>query len=207
MITKGRRIVRYAFRERMIHSTAALSYVYLLLTGLAFWTPYALLARDRPRWRLFLADDAPVGRTRLHGRGRLDVRRMAPRHEDGAGRSRVARGDGASTSATRTPRCRAVGRFNYGQKMLFWVMALGGLALLVSGLVLWFVDSIPWELRVDSLRGDARSTPSRRSSRSARSSFISTWDSSSCPAAERRFSTARSARNGRGRIIRSGSPA
>jgi formate dehydrogenase subunit gamma len=39
------------------------------------------------------------------------------------------------------------GRFNFGQKQLFWLMFVGGLALLVSGLVLWFVASIPWELR------------------------------------------------------------
>ena len=48
------------------------------------------------------------------------------------------------------------GRFNYGQKMLFWVMALGGLALLVSGLVIWFVDAIPVGSSRASLRGDAR---------------------------------------------------
>jgi formate dehydrogenase subunit gamma len=40
------------------------------------------------------------------------------------------------------------GRFNYGQKQLFWLMVIGGVALLLSGLVLWFVASIPWELRV-----------------------------------------------------------
>jgi formate dehydrogenase subunit gamma len=39
------------------------------------------------------------------------------------------------------------GRFNYGQKALFWLMIGGGVALLLSGLVLWFVASIPWELR------------------------------------------------------------
>ena len=38
-MTAGRRIVRYAFRERLLHALTALSYVYLLLTGLAFWTP------------------------------------------------------------------------------------------------------------------------------------------------------------------------
>jgi len=32
-------IVRYVFRERLMHALSGLSYVYLLLTGLAFWTP------------------------------------------------------------------------------------------------------------------------------------------------------------------------
>ena len=30
---------RYGFRERLVHSVAGISYLYLLLTGLAFWTP------------------------------------------------------------------------------------------------------------------------------------------------------------------------
>ena len=39
------------------------------------------------------------------------------------------------------------GRFNYGQKALFWVMVVGGGLLLLSGIVMWFVAAIPWELR------------------------------------------------------------
>ena len=38
-----------------------------------------------------------------------------------------------------------VGRFNYGQKIFFWVMFYGAILLLLSGLGLWFVESIsPW---------------------------------------------------------------
>ena len=48
------------------------------------------------------------------------------------------------------------GRFNYGQKMLFWLMAWGGVALLLSGLVMWFVASVPWDLRIVAPAGDAR---------------------------------------------------
>src|ERR1700757_977640 len=33
------RVLRYSFHERLIHWMAGFSYVYLLLTGLAFWTP------------------------------------------------------------------------------------------------------------------------------------------------------------------------
>ncbi|MGB9242688.1 MAG: cytochrome b/b6 domain-containing protein, partial [Candidatus Acidiferrales bacterium] len=36
---KGR-VLRYTFHERFIHWMAGLSYVYLLLTGLAFWSPW-----------------------------------------------------------------------------------------------------------------------------------------------------------------------
>ena len=34
------RVLRYSFPERLMHWVAGFSYVYLLLTGLAFWTPW-----------------------------------------------------------------------------------------------------------------------------------------------------------------------
>src|SRR5260370_24372975 len=40
-----------------------------------------------------------------------------------------------------------IGRFNYGQKLFFWVMLYGAILLLLSGIGLWFVESIPWSLR------------------------------------------------------------
>src|SRR6266536_4346744 len=33
-------VLRYNLRERIIHWVAGLSYIYLLLSGLAFWTPW-----------------------------------------------------------------------------------------------------------------------------------------------------------------------
>jgi formate dehydrogenase subunit gamma len=38
------------------------------------------------------------------------------------------------------------GRFNFGQKQLFRVMVWGTLLLLISGVVLWFPDRVPWSL-------------------------------------------------------------
>ena len=34
------RVLRYSFHERLAHWLAGVSYVYLLLTGLAFWSPW-----------------------------------------------------------------------------------------------------------------------------------------------------------------------
>src|SRR5579864_2085365 len=34
------RVLRYSFHERLVHWLAGVSYVYLLLTGLAFWSPW-----------------------------------------------------------------------------------------------------------------------------------------------------------------------
>jgi formate dehydrogenase subunit gamma len=39
------------------------------------------------------------------------------------------------------------GRYNAGQKLLFWTFFFGALVLLLSGLVLWFTDYLPWSLR------------------------------------------------------------
>jgi len=39
------------------------------------------------------------------------------------------------------------GRYNAGQKLLFWSFFGGGFLLLASGCVLWFTESIPWSLR------------------------------------------------------------
>src|SRR5688572_33054615 len=39
-MTSSLRVLRYGFAERLVHAVAGLSYVYLLLTGLAFWTPW-----------------------------------------------------------------------------------------------------------------------------------------------------------------------
>jgi formate dehydrogenase subunit gamma len=141
-VTGPRRILRYDFGERVVHTLAAISYVYLLLTGLAFWTPWLF-------WIAIVLGGGFVSRmlhpwiglifalavSAMYVRWRREMR-TAP--EDRAWRQAmmhyVRNEDGQVPPA---------GRFNYGQKTLFWVMAIGGLALLLSGLVMWVVASIP----------------------------------------------------------------
>ena len=139
-------IERYGFRERLVHWVAGLSYVYLLLTGLAFWTPALFwmavvlgggyLSRLLHPWVGFMFVGAVAWMYILWRRD------MAITDEDRVWRSAIAayvRNDTAGVPPA--------GRFNYGQKMLFWLMAWGGIVLLVSGVVMWFVASVPWELR------------------------------------------------------------
>jgi formate dehydrogenase subunit gamma len=40
-----------------------------------------------------------------------------------------------------------VGKFNAGQKLYFWSVVWGGLALLLSGAVMWFPASFPFAVR------------------------------------------------------------
>jgi len=39
------------------------------------------------------------------------------------------------------------GRYNAGQKMLFWTFFYCAILLLLTGLVLWFPEKIPWSFR------------------------------------------------------------
>ncbi|MGE0362079.1 MAG: formate dehydrogenase subunit gamma [Vicinamibacterales bacterium] len=142
MSVAGRRLVRYSLGERIVHSAAAVSYVYLLLTGLAFWTPGlywiavvlggGYLSRAVHPW-VGLVFAAVVARMFV-----LWQRDMRTTDADRAWR-RALRAY-VSHDDARVP---AAGRFNFGQKQLFWVMTLGAVGLLVSGLVLWVPQAVP----------------------------------------------------------------
>jgi formate dehydrogenase subunit gamma len=131
-------IVRYAFRERLIHGVTGLSYVYLLLTGLAFWTPAlywiavmlggGFLSRILHPWIGLLFAGAVLFMAAGWWR---DMRINADDKRWRRAMSRYIRNE--------DDRVPPAGRFNYGQKMLFWVMLWAGLVLLASGLVMWFV--------------------------------------------------------------------
>jgi formate dehydrogenase subunit gamma len=139
-------VERYGVRERLVHSAAGISYLYLLLTGLAFWTPALFwiavvlgggyLSRLLHPWVGFVFAGAVAW---MYILWRRDMEITAG---DRVWRKAIAayvRNDDAGVPPA--------GRFNYGQKMLFWLMAWGGIALLASGVVMWFVASVPWELR------------------------------------------------------------
>jgi formate dehydrogenase subunit gamma len=141
-MTSPRRVLRYDFHERLVHACAAVSYTYLLLTGLAFWTPWlywiaivlggGFVSRLLHPWVGLLF---AVAVTVMYVQWRRD---MQTTPEDRKWRKAMAHYVRNEDSLV-----PPAGRFNYGQKTLFWVMVLGGLALLVSGLVMWFVASIP----------------------------------------------------------------
>ena len=139
--------MRYKFSERLMHTSAAVSYVYLLLSGLAFWSPAfywiatvlggGFLARAMHPWvgvvfaivaTWMLMSWATVMRVTDEDREWRKAMWHYIRNED-----------------HRVPKS---GRFNYGQKMQFWVMTISAFVLLLSGLVLWFPESIPGEAAI-----------------------------------------------------------
>lgn len=141
------KIQRYAFGERIVHSVAGLSYVYLLLTGLAFWTPAlywvavvlggGYLSRVLHPWVGLVFAAAVVW---MYAVWRRDMRITV---HDRVWRKAIGR-----YIRNEDERVPPAGRFNYGQKMLFWLMAWGGVALLISGLVMWYVAAVPEDFLV-----------------------------------------------------------
>jgi formate dehydrogenase subunit gamma len=141
----GERILRYTLVERVHHWMGALFYVYCLITGLAFWSPYMF-------WLAALVGGGPTARFWHPWIGLAFTASMFWLY-------RMWRGDMATTEADLRWR-KAVnhyienddqnlppeGRFNYGQKIFFWRMFYGVILLALSGLGLWFVESIPWSL-------------------------------------------------------------
>jgi formate dehydrogenase subunit gamma len=140
-------ILRYTLAERVVHWIAGLTYLYQLLTGLAFYSPHlywiaALLggAATSRYWHpwmglLFTASLFWMFRTWLD-----DMRLTAVDRE-----WRKAMGHYVRNEDEQLP---PVDRFNAGQKYFFWVMLWAGIVMLVSGVALWIPEQIPWSLRV-----------------------------------------------------------
>jgi formate dehydrogenase subunit gamma len=139
-------IVRYTLDERIHHWLAGLSYLYCLITGLAFWSPYlfwlAALVGGGAAARFWhpWAGVVFVGATFwLYTLWRKDMGKTAA--DEAWSR------DVKYYIENQDEKLPPIGRFNYGQKVFFWVMLYGAILLLLSGLGLWFVESIPAWLR------------------------------------------------------------
>jgi formate dehydrogenase subunit gamma len=142
----GGKILRYTLSERVHHWLAAFSYIYCLITGLAFWSPYMF-------WLVVLVGGGAVARFWHPWLGVAFAASVFWMYK-------MWRGDMATTDAdlrwkkamkhyieNDDQNLPPEGRFNYGQKLFFWLMFYGVILLLISGLGLWFVESIPWSLR------------------------------------------------------------
>jgi len=143
----GDDIVRERLSARVVHWSVALTFFVCLFTGLPIWTPYlgflANLFGGLHVCRLlhpwagvgFAAASVLMFRQWVSQMllTRADRELITPR---GMLRYFEYRNDDAQ-----------VGKYNGGQKMLFWAAALGALGLLASGLVMWFPLAFPQPLR------------------------------------------------------------
>lgn len=139
-------IPRYSLGERVNHWLGALAYIYLLMTGLAFWSPYlywiAAIVGGGPSARFWHPWFGLIFAASLFWTFKEWHRDMKIGEADRAWAKRIP--DYIENEDDRLP---PVGRFNYGQKLFFWGIFYGVILLLLSGVVLWYTETLPWSLR------------------------------------------------------------
>lgn len=142
----GGRILRYTLAERVNHWFGALTYVYCLITGLAFWSPYMY-------WLAVIVGGGPAARFWHPWFGLAFTVSMVVMYTHWDRDMRITDADRRWSQAVEyyikneDEKLPPEGRFNYGQKLFFWLMLYGIILLLVSGVGLWFAESIPSSLR------------------------------------------------------------
>jgi formate dehydrogenase subunit gamma len=139
-------VLRYTLKERITHWVAAGSYLYLLATGLAFWSPWLF-------WLAAIFGGGPVSRMLHPWVGLIFAAAVTYMYAMWSKQMRFTEVDAEWWKSlhyyitNQDDKVPPAGRYNAGQKMLFWSFFIGGWVLLASGLVLWFTDYIPWSLR------------------------------------------------------------
>ena len=150
MIRNEERVPRFSFEERAIHWLAALSFLYAALTGLALWSPRLFWLASIFGGRQHGAGLASLGRTDLLADSRLHVSKLGRQMRlDADDRAWLRQAHRYATHDEEG--LPEAGRFNAGQKMLFWTQSVSTLFLFLSGLVLWFPETMPRSLRLAAI--------------------------------------------------------
>jgi formate dehydrogenase subunit gamma len=141
------KVLRFTLEERVIHWMTALSFLYASLSGLALFVPQFFWLSS------FLGGGEAVRRGHPWGgmvfafalglMFRNWSRDMKLGTEDRAWLKMAYRYAVHDERGLPEP-----GRFNAGQKMLFWIQSLAALLLLASGLVLFWPEEMPRALRL-----------------------------------------------------------
>lgn len=139
-------VLRYTFRERLNHWVAAASYLFLLGTGLAIWSPWLF-------WLAAIFGGGQLTRMLHPWVGLIFVISVFYMYEMWARQMKLQSVDREWWNSlhyyitNQDDKMPPAGRYNAGQKMLFWTFFYASIVLLLTGLVLWFTDSLPWSLR------------------------------------------------------------
>ncbi len=138
---RGVTFQRFTYPERVVHWLVGLTFVYLLLTGLAFSHP-------RLFWLTLLSGGGPMARILHPWVGLLFSASLGAMFFIWARDMGVGPQDREWLGSVRAyaTRDRAgvppAGKYNGGQKLFFWGMSVLGLAHLLSGIPLWFPDGV-----------------------------------------------------------------
>ena len=139
-------IERYTLAERVVHWTSGLTYIYQLLTGLAFYSPHLY-------WLAILLGGGATSRYWHPLIGLLFTAALFWMFRVWARDMRITALDREWSDAighyirNEDEQLPLADRFNAGQKFFFWVMLFAGTVMLVSGVALWIPEKIPWSLR------------------------------------------------------------
>ena len=143
-------IKRYSMFERVLHWTVATTFMYLTLTGLGLFTP-------KLEWLLtvfgggqVVAGWHPIVGCVFVGAVLVQFvkwyRDLTITPDDRVWLKRMR-----DYLAGRDEKVPASGRFNAGQKLLFWTQVVLGLFLLASGIPIWFPEEFSRGLRLWSI--------------------------------------------------------
>jgi formate dehydrogenase subunit gamma len=137
------RIPRYSMLERINHWLGGVAYLYLLITGLAFWSPFLF-------WLAAIVGGGPTARFTHPIVGLIYFASMIWMFVDWRGDMQTIPEDVVWKENVKhyirneDELMPPAGRFNWGQKIFFWVMFYAVFLLLISGVAMWWVESIPW---------------------------------------------------------------
>ena len=138
-------VQRYTFAERAYHWINAIAYTYLMLTGLAIFTPlaywlaYVLGGPATIRyWHPWIGLIYLATIFWMHRMWKRDMQKI-PEDERW---SKNIRAYAENRDELMPPQ----GRFNAGQKQFWWVMLYCTFILLITGIIMWIPEKMPREL-------------------------------------------------------------
>jgi formate dehydrogenase subunit gamma len=138
-------VQRYNFAERAYHWINAIAYTYLMLTGLAIFTPlaywlaYVLGGPATIRyWHPWIGLIYLATIFWMHRLWKRDMQKI-PEDEQW---SKNIRAYAENRDELMPPQ----GRFNAGQKQFWWVMLYCTFILLITGIIMWIPEKMPREL-------------------------------------------------------------
>jgi formate dehydrogenase subunit gamma len=138
-------VQRYNFAERAYHWINAIAYTYLMLTGLAIFTPlaywlgYVLGGPATIRyWHPWIGLIYLATIFWMHRMWKRDMQKI-PEDEKWTKNIRAY-------AENRDELMPPQGRFNAGQKQFWWVMLYCTFILLITGIIMWIPEKMPREL-------------------------------------------------------------
>jgi len=135
-------VERYTYPERAYHWVNGIAYTYLLLTGLALFTPYlywlaAVLGGGGTIrfWHPWVGLVYVVTIFWMHSKWQSDMQSI-PADEQWKKNMKAY-------IENRDEAMPAQGRFNAGQKQFWWAMFYSTIVLVITGIVMWFPERMP----------------------------------------------------------------